>query len=232
MQLPNCLDVWAPSRRRFFNSLIASACIASPAAGGEEPGPNVLVPAPGYSPRIGLMVAEMTWMRDAVVRSVSDLTLEQLDFLLDAKANRIGALLLHLAATERLYQLNTFGGIGLPALEKGTAFKEWAVPMQLGEPARKAIKGHTLDYYLNILHEQRDKTLAELRKRDDRWLMTVDPSWVWGPTNNLCKWFHVCEHESHHGGQIALLRARVPGRRGNEPRTGGRRPLVVSVSET
>jgi hypothetical protein len=29
-------------------------------------------------------------------------------------------------------------------------------------------------------------------------------NWFWGPTNNLCKWFHVCEHESHHLGQIDL----------------------------
>jgi hypothetical protein len=29
-----------------------------------------------------------------------------LDFLLDDKANRIGALLMHLAATDRIYQIN------------------------------------------------------------------------------------------------------------------------------
>ena len=33
----------------------------------------------------------------------------------------------------------------------------------------------------------------------------------WGLANNLCKWFHVCEHESHHTGQIAMLRKRLPG---------------------
>ena len=170
----------------------------------------------------------MTWMRDAVLRSVDGLTLGQVDFLLDTKANRIGALLLHLAATEKLYQLNTFDGVVLQDLEKGATFKDWAVAMELGEPARKTIKGHILDYYLKILHDLREKTLAELRKRDDRWLMAVDKTWAWGPTNNLCKWFHVCEHESHHDGQIGLLRARVPG----APRTGQRRPLVVMPAST
>jgi uncharacterized damage-inducible protein DinB len=230
MEFANCLNLSARSRRHFFQSALASALLVSPAACAEEADPNVLVPAAGYSPRIGVLVAEMTWMRDSVVRSARDLTLDQLDFLLDAKANRIGALLLHMAATERLYQLNTFDRVGLPAIEKSAAFKGWAVPMQLGDPARNAIKGHALDYYLTILHEHRERTLAELRKRDDRWLMAVDQAWVWGPTNNLCKWFHVCEHESHHDGQIALLRVRVPGRHGPAPRTGGRRPLVVSVS--
>jgi len=33
--------------------------------------------------------------------------------------------------------------------------KKWDIPMELGEPARKAIKGNNLDYYLNILHERR-----------------------------------------------------------------------------
>jgi len=46
------------------------------------------------------------------------------------------------------------------------------------------------------LHEVREKTLAEFRKRDDAWLVAVDKAWFWGPTNNLCKWFHVCEHEA------------------------------------
>lgn len=150
-------------------------------------------------------------MHGAVVRATKGMTQPQLDFLLDQKANTIGALLLHLAATEKLYQLNTFENIGTDALEKAPTFKEWSVPMNLGEPARKSIKGHDLDYYWNILNEGREKTFAEFRKRDDAWLMAVDQKWPWGPTNNLCKWFHVCEHESHHTGQISLLKSRAPG---------------------
>ena len=53
--------------------------------------------------------------------------------------------------------------------------------------------------------------LAEFRKRNDNWLMTIDEAWPWGPTNNFCKWFHVCEHESNHNGQIKLLAKRLPG---------------------
>jgi hypothetical protein len=44
--------------------------------------------------------------------------------------------------------------------------------------------------------------------------MAVDAKWYWGPTNNYCKWFHVCEHESHHLGQIAFLKSRLPGAKG------------------
>jgi uncharacterized membrane protein len=51
-----------------------------------------------------------------------------------------------------------------------------------------------------------------------RWLMKVDPKFFGGmPTNNYCKWFHVCEHESNHNGRIKWLAKRLPGAKpGNE----------------
>ena len=58
--------------------------------------PNILAPWPDYSPQIGTLVSEMTWIRTKVVRTAKGLTTDQLDYLLDDKANRIGALLLQL----------------------------------------------------------------------------------------------------------------------------------------
>ena len=211
MPFPNCLNPSEQSRRRFFQAATASALLAAPATPANQPASNVLGTIPGYSPQIGTLVSEMAWMRDAVLSPLKGMTVEQLDFLLDSKANRIGALLLHLAATETLYQLNTFENVGIRDLETHSAFKQWAVAMELGEPARREVKGHDLDYYLSKLREVREKTLGEFRKRDDKWLLAVDEGWPWGPTNNLCKWFHVCEHESHHTGQISLLKGRLPG---------------------
>ncbi len=96
--------------------------------------------------------------------------------------------------------------------ELPASFKEkWAVRDGPWRARPKAIKGHDLDFYLNLLSETREHTFAEFRKRDDDWLMAVDKSWGWGPTNNYCKWFHVCEHESNHNGQIKFLKKRVPG---------------------
>ena len=63
----------------------------------------------------------------------------------------------------------------------------------------------------DVIYATIDRTLEEFRKRDDNWLLAIDKDFPWGPTNNLCKWFHVCEHEAHHTGQIAFLRKRVPG---------------------
>ena len=199
------------NRRLFFQIAAAVPLTQASALQASETGANVFGPTPGYSPQIGILVSEMNWMREAVLMATRGMTQEQLDFLLDNKANRIGALILHLAATEKLYQLNTFDNISVNELYKSPAFKEWVLPMDLGDPARQLIKDHNLGYYLDLLHEGREKTLAEFRKRDDAWLLSVDKTFVWGPTNNLCKWFHVCEHESHHTGQMSLLRSRVPG---------------------
>ena len=174
-----------------------------------EAGPNIFGPREGYSPQIGTLVSMLNWMRGAILGPVKGLTMAQLDHLHDAKANSIGALLLHLAAMERLYQIHTFEGKKWGDFDKET-MKEWNLPANLGKEARKTIKGHDLAYYLDKLKTVREQTLVELKKRDDAWLMQVDPDFGWGPTNNYCKWFHVCEHESHHNGQIKWLKSRLP----------------------
>jgi uncharacterized damage-inducible protein DinB len=173
---------------------------------------NTIGPKPGYAPQVGTFVSMLTWMREAngVISATKKLTAADLDHLIDPNANTIGALMLHLAATETYYQLNTFEGKKWNTWPDSVK-QQWDPAMGLGDAGRKTIKGHDLDYYLKILEETRAKSLAEFRKRDDAWLMAVDKDWPWGPTNNYCKWFHVCEHESHHTGQIAFLRKRLPG---------------------
>jgi len=205
-----------PGRRRFLK---ASAALTTGmtgftmlSAGGasEDTELNIVGPKKGYSPQIGTLTSEMAFMRSQVLHSVKGMSRQDLDFLLDPGANRIGALLMHLVAVEKFYQLNTFDGLAPDKLPE--AWKEkWGMPMELGDPVRKAIVGNNLDYYLNALSETREKTLEEFRKRDDAWLMSVDKTWGWGPTNNYCKWFHVTEHEANHNGQIKFLKSRLPG---------------------
>ena len=175
-----------------------------------DPNINILGPKPGYSPQIGTMVSMLTWIQRSVVEPVKGMSVEDLDHLFDARANSIGALLLHLAATETYYQMNTFQGMKWDSWPDSVK-KKWDAAMNLGDAGRKTIKGNHLDYYLDALQEAREKSLAEFRKRDDAWLMAVDQDWAWGRTNNYCKWFHVCEHESHHAGQIDMLKKRLPG---------------------
>jgi len=203
-----------PSRRSFLKSSAALTAgfsglplLAQPPDSQESD--TIVGPRKGYSPEIGTLVSMMAFTRFQVLMSTKGLAQPDLDFLLDDKANRIGALLLHLVAIETFFQINTFETVKWDAWPDSIKQK-WDVPGGLGESARKTIKGNNLDYYLNLLKETREKSLAEFRKRDDKWLMTVDKDWGWGPTNNYCKWFHVAEHESNHNGQIKLLKGRLP----------------------
>ena len=169
---------------------------------------NIVGPKDGFSPQIGTLVSMMNWMRDVILMPVRGMSISDLDFLLDDKANSIGAMLWHLAATERFYQIHSFEGRKWGDWD--TADKEaWSVASGLGDAARKTIKGHPLDFYLEKLESVRARTLEEFAKRDDDWLMAVDEKWFWGPTNNYCKWFHVCEHESNHNGQFKLIKSRI-----------------------
>jgi uncharacterized damage-inducible protein DinB len=195
-------------------SAVTSALFTCAAAQAGDSNLNLLGPRSGYSPQMGSFVSMLTWMREAngVISATKDLSMADLDNLFDPNANTIGALMLHLAATETYYQLNTFEGKKWDTWSDAIK-QQWDPAMNLGDAGRKAIKGHDRDYYLKILQETRAKTLAEFAKRDDAWLAAVDKDFPWGPTNNLCKWFHVCEHEAHHTGQIAFLRKRLPGAR-------------------
>jgi uncharacterized damage-inducible protein DinB len=210
-------------RRRFLKTA-ACAIAASPLAlarppiaadrlpttPDDEASKSLLGPKDGYATLVGTLVSMLTWNRSTVVQSVKKLKQSQLDFLLDDSANTIGALLLHLAATETYYAAHTFDGVAWDKFPDSLT-KQWDVPMNLGEEARKSIKGHSIDYYLSALDESRTRTLAGLKRRDDKWLLEADKAWPWGATNNFCKWFHVCEHESNHRGQMTLLRKRAPG---------------------
>jgi uncharacterized damage-inducible protein DinB len=208
-----------PTRRSFLagSTAVMAAGLYTPAM-ADAAAPegvtdlNIIGPRSGYSPQIGTFVSMLTWMREAngVLRATEGLSQADLDYLFDPNANSIGALMLHLAAAETYYQMNTFDGMKWDSWSEAIKQK-WDGAMDLGDAGRKTIKGHDRDYYVAILHEVREKTLAEFSKRDDTWFLAADKGWPWGPTNNYCKWFHVCEHEAHHTGQIAMLRKRLPG---------------------
>ena len=202
-----------PTRRSFlktgaaFMTGLSGFALTPEPATAQRRDSLIVGPQPGFTPEIGTLTSMLAFTRRQVEHNVEGMSQPDLDFLLDAKANTIGALLFHLAATETYYGLNTFGGMKWGSWPDAIKQK-WDIPMNLNEPARKAIKGNSLDYYLNILHESREKNLLEFRKRDDKWLMEVDPEMG---MNNYAKWFHVAEHESNHDGQVKFLKSRLPG---------------------
>jgi hypothetical protein len=105
-----------PDRRSFLAGSVAmGAAFALPAHGAPAPSPladvNLVGPKEGYSPQVGTLVSMLTWMRKKVLRYPQGLSQKDLDHLFDQKANSIGALLLHLAATEAYYQTHTFDNV-------------------------------------------------------------------------------------------------------------------------
>jgi uncharacterized damage-inducible protein DinB len=146
----------------------------------------------------------LAYARDTTVQAVQGLTREQLDHLHDSGSNSIGALLAHIAAVERGYQLVTFEDREPTAEEHAASF----AALKLGDVARRQIRGHELQVYIDDLRRTREGTLAALAAKDDAWLEA--PLRIAPNLNAHWAWFHVAEDEINHRGQIRWLRARLP----------------------
>lgn len=160
-------------------------------------------PLKGYSQQIGTIITMLNNLSDRVGSVVASLDEREVDWLLDDKANSIGALIMHLAAAEVYYQVFTFEGRGFNEEEK----EKWQDAMNLGKEAQEKFKGKSVQHYLDIYKKVREKTIEELGKRDDEWLLTVPPN---AGISNYFSWFHVMEHQSSHLGQVLLLKKRIP----------------------
>ena len=122
----------------------------------------------------------------------------------------IGALLAHIAVTERSYQVLTFEERLLSTDEN----ERWSTALKLGKRGRDSLRGYPLEHYLEQLAAIRRDTLDMLAARDDAWLeRTVVPA---PKLNAHWVWFHVAEHEINHRGQIRWLRAHLPKAKINE----------------
>jgi len=170
-------------------------------------GQNYIKEVKGYSPHIGTTVAMLQDLKKRVTRSVENLSIEETDFLLDAEANRIGAMILHLAATEKYYQVYTFEGRGLNSNERA----EWDIAQNLGDEGRATLKGKPIEYYLKIWDKVREETLRLLKTKDDKWFkdnVKAERSHM----NNYWAWYHVMEHQANHMGQIRMIAKRASKR--------------------
>ncbi len=145
----------------------------------------------------------LTYARQTTFAAVDGLAREQLDHLHDARSNSIGALLAHIAAVERVYQVITFEEREPSASETAA----WSAALKLGDEGRREIRRHDLKFYTDDLTRTREATLAALRQRDDAWLEA--PLGISSELNAHGAWFHVFEDEISHRGQIRWLRGRL-----------------------
>ncbi|MES2798167.1 MAG: DUF664 domain-containing protein [Bacteroidota bacterium] len=203
------------NRRNFINQLgistVGVSALAIPAfvnpklISTDGKNLNHIGPLDGYTPHIGTVISMLDWLSDSVIRYNKKLTVEQLDYLHDAESNTIGSLMMHLAATEVIYQDITFKNLEDFSKENK---ERWNIAMELGKDAQEKIKGNPLSYYQEMYEEVRAKTKAEMKNRDDVWLFSGETKdWNW---NNYCKWFHVAEHYANHRGQMTWYAKRLP----------------------
>jgi len=160
---------------------------------------------PGFTPQIGRLLSMMNYARHTTLSAVAGLGVGDLDYLPDSQSNSIGALLSHIAAAEVGYQAATFYARDLNEEERHA----WGAALELGERARREIRGHGLNYYLSRLEQVRAKTLVELSRREDQWLEEQTSFGSGQRVNNYFKWFHVFGHELNHRGQIRWLQERA-----------------------
>lgn len=170
-----------------------------------------MVPAPGYTPMVGALVAMLEYTRATTLNGVAALGTADLDHQHDERANPIGAMLAHVAAIEWVHAVQTFS---LPATTE--AWAEWGPLIQLGPAAWAAARGRTLDAHVERLRAVRERTLEGLRAVDDEWLTrTAALPWLPRPATNLWAWYHVMEDELNHRGQTRWLRGRLPSASGD-----------------
>ncbi|OZV68182.1 mycothiol transferase [Winogradskyella aurantia] len=166
-------------------------------------GQQVINPKKGYSTQVGVVISMMEDLKRRVTNSVQNLNQEETDFLLDSMANRPGAIIFHLAAVEKYYQVYTFENRGFNEVEK----KKWGVALDLGQLSRDSLINNPIDYYLEIWNEVRKETLKLLKQKDDKWFKKKIKG---SNMNNHWAWYHVMEHQANHMGQIRLILKRIP----------------------
>ncbi|MDW0118800.1 DinB family protein [Sporosarcina thermotolerans] len=156
----------------------------------------------GLSLEFSKLATMMEYTRMTTLAEVKDLTVNQLDFLINDEANSIGMLLAHLVSVEKAYQIDTF---------ENRDFTDEDIQLlnpalDLGDAAREQIKGNPIEYYLEELEQTRKKTIDTFGTLPDSWLFEQSPFWYGKPTNNYFKWFHVFEDELNHRGQIRVIK--------------------------
>lgn len=159
----------------------------------------------GYPSQIGHLISSMNYARITTFDAVKDMSISDLDFLLDEKANTIGMLLLHIASVEFEFHKIIVEKRELTEVELDC----WRPAVELGDLGREKIKGNPLEFYIEHLAEVRKKTLEDFLKLKDTWLYEESDFWDDKKANNYFKWFHVVEEEIHHRGQIRFLRKRI-----------------------
>ncbi|WP_186577025.1 DinB family protein [Aquibacillus kalidii] len=159
----------------------------------------------GFTEKIGELVFQLEHVREVTIQEISDLKVQELDHLNYINDNSIGALLLHIAAIEKVHQLISFKERDFNKEE----YSIWEAAIELGDKGRNQIHSLSVPHYIEKLQQVRADTLQHLKQKDDEWLMEKR-EWPNGIAyNNFYLWFHVLEDEINHRGQIRAIKRQL-----------------------
>ena len=156
----------------------------------------------GFDGRIGELVSMLQYSREVLLEDIKDLSQSDLDFIAYEGANSIGSLLMHIASIEYVHQVITFEKRDFNEEE----YSQWGAALTLGEEARADIQNQSLDVYLKVLSETREKTLSLLSNKKEEWLFEENQWENDVSHNHYWLWYHVMEDEINHRGQIRLIK--------------------------
>ena len=153
-----------------------------------------------FDTRIAYIIGEMENVRQLLLKEIKDLTQGELDFTPDIdKIETIGTLLFHIADVENSWMFEAVEG-----QELDMETWKYAFPLRQQLSPRQQT-GKPLEHYLKILNETREnvkKILMKFRDKD----LNKEFSNRFGEFTLEWVLFHNQQHESHHIGQINLLK--------------------------
>jgi uncharacterized damage-inducible protein DinB len=169
-----------------------------------DPARTIAAPS-GMDREVGLLFAQLEECRRRTRETVLGMSTADLDRRPPGVPHSIGAHLLHIAGLEHWW----IQRVALQQEIEESLAHEFA-PSQLDSTASRALRGHDVTYYLGKLDEVRARTEAACwRLRDDD--LDLQRSSPRDGAGCTVRWIlaHLCDHEAHHRGQIALLKRLV-----------------------
>lgn len=173
---------------------------------------NQIISHKKYTSQIGILVSEITLVRNDTFNLTKNLSLEQLDYNFDDKSNSIGTLLLHIAALEYKFYLDFF--LKRPFNQSELEKYMKAAPFNMD---KRLIHGNDFNFYFNILEQNRAQSLGFLKTLTDDWLfenVTLSNGQNIGNNYYLIK--HIIHDELCHQGQIKLILKRLKEKQSNK----------------
>ena len=165
---------------------------------------HTLVPHPGLSREMGLLLSGMEEVREQVRQAVRSLSNEQIGRPLFLGAHPIGALVLHIGEAEWWWMQCIVAGHQLTDAIRKSAF--WDV---LEDPEGFGAHGYTAEFCLQEIDKIRNQTRDLLFSRSDADLESIHViEKKDGTHQHSLRWIlhHLIDHEAQHKGQILMLK--------------------------